>query len=325
MAAPNGRHRVRTMTADATPVATYAVLFRTHFWDEFVERQYQRLRAQIGRGELFILVDETRGPVPIPHANVVPHTEAGVLALGLSGAGHGNMLWFNGDYPLYYFYAQHGGYSHYVMTEYDVCVQRPLDGIIDEMAQGGTDLISLPNEQDVAIWPLTDTCGDAYGLDQIRKSLICIAMFSNRAVRHLYDRRLALSRLEQTGRMRRWPYCEAFIPTEIALAGWPMASLAAFGPVQRYDWSPAVIEAELRHLAGQAFVHPVLDAQRFVRHTMKNLWPPEAFFSPRNAVGRNLRRAPIGVYGPPLMRMLLRRCGAPFRWLLSLLALRRER
>jgi len=67
-----------------------------------------------------------------------------VLGLGLSGAGHGNMLWFNGDYPLYYFYEQHGSYDYYVMTEYDVGVQRPLDDIVDRMARDGTDLVSGP-------------------------------------------------------------------------------------------------------------------------------------------------------------------------------------
>ena len=316
---PGAENGVHGMMSDARAGGTYAVLFRTHLWDDFVERQYQRLQARVGRGALFILVDETSGKVPVPHANIVSHSEAGVLALGLSGAGHGNLLWFNGDYPLYFFYEQHPGYDFYIMTEYDVGVQRPLDGIVDRMAQDATDLIALPNEDDVGTWPLTHTCRDAYAEEEIRKCLICIAAFSNRAVRRLYDRRLEMSKSEQAGLLRHWPYCEAFIPTEIALAGLGITSLAAFGPVERYDWSPAVIEAELPELAGQAFVHPVLDADRFVRHTMKNLWPPEGFFSKRNPVARNLRRAPISVYGPPLARALFRRVGAPFRGLLSAL------
>ena len=301
------------MTPGTKTVGTYAVLFRTHFWDDYVERQYQRLRATVGRGDLFILVDETSRPVSIPHPNIVSHTQASVLDLGLSGAGHGNMLWFNGDYPLYYFYQLHGGYDYYVMTEYDVGIQRPLDDIADRMARDGTDLVGLPNEEEVAGWPLTHTCLDAYTEDEIRKCLICISMFSNRAVRHLYDRRLEMSKLEKAGLMRHWPYCEAFIPTEVALAGFRMASLAEFGPLDRYDWSPAVIESDLPRLAGQAFVHPVLDAQRFVQHTMKNLWPPESFFTVRNPVARNLRRAPVSVYGPPLARALYRRASAPLR------------
>jgi len=295
------------------PATTYAVLFRTHIWDEYVERQYQRLRATVGRGDLYILVDETSRPVSIPHPNVVSHTQSSVLALGLSGAGHGNMLWFNGDYPLYFFFQQHDNYDFYIMTEYDVAVQRPLDDIVDRMACDGTDLVGVPNTEAVADWPLTHTCQDAYIHEEIKKCLICIAMFSNRAVRRLYERRVEMSHLQQAGVMRHWPYCEAFIPTEVARAGFKMAGLAEFGPINHYDWSPAVIEADLPNLTGQAFVHPVLDAQRFVQHTMKNLWPPESFFDVRNAVARLLRRAPVKVYGPPLARALYRRVGAPFR------------
>ncbi len=295
------------------PTATYAVLFRTHIWDEYVERQYQRLRATVGRGDLFILVDETSGSVSIPHPNVVSHTQASVLDMGLSGAGHGNMLWFNGDYPLYFFYQQHDSYDFYIMAEYDVAVQRRLDGIVDRMAQDGTDLVGVPNTDAVADWPLTHTCLDAYTPDEIKKCLICISMYSNRAVRRLYERRVEMSHLQKAGLMPHWPYCEAFISTEVALAGFKMTSLAEFGPINRYDWSPAVIEADLPILADQAFVHPVLDAPRFVQHTMKNLWPPESFFDPRNAVARLLRRAPVEVYGPPLARALYRRAGAPLR------------
>jgi len=301
------------VSASTKPASTYAVLFRTHIWDEYVERQYQRLRATVGRGDLFILVDETSRPVSIPHPNVVSHTQASVLDMGLSGAGHGNMLWFNGDYPLYFFYRQHDNYDFYIMTEYDVAVQRPLDGIVDQMAQDGTDLVGVPNTDAVADWPLTHTCQDAYVHDEIKKCLICISMYSNRAVRRLYERRVEMSHLQKAGLMPHWPYCEAFISTEVALAGFKMTSLAEFGPISRYDWSPAVVESDLPLLADQAFVHPVLDAQRFVQHTMKNLWPPESFFDPRNAVARLLRRAPVSVYGPPLARALYRRAGAPLR------------
>ena len=300
------------MTAHPKPPPTYAVLFRTHVWDDFVERQYQRLRAKVGRGDLFILADETSRPLAIPHPNVVSHTQAGVLALGLHGGGHGNMLWFNGDYPLYYFYARHGAYDYYVMTEYDVGVQRNLDDVVDQVAGTGTDLVSVPSEEPLEPW-LARTCRDAYAPEEVRQCLICISVYSNRAIRRLYDRRLEMSGQQQAGQMPHWPYCEAFIPTEVARAGYKATDLSAFGPISRYKWSPAVIEADLPILSQEAFVHPVLDAQRFVQHTMRNLWPPESFFDPRNKVARLLRRAPVGVYGLPLARMLYRRAGAPFR------------
>lgn len=304
------------MDANTRQPATYAVLFRTHFWDDYAERQYQRLRSVVGTGDVFILVDETSRKVAIPHENVVSHTQEGVLALGLSGAGHGNMLWFNGDYPLYFFFAQHSHYDYYIMTEYDVVVQRDMDDIVGQMAAGGVDFVGLSNNEAVVDWPLTHTCLDAYSEDQIRKCLICISMYSNRAIRHLFERRLELSRQHEAGLLKRWPYCEAFLPTEIAAAGLTMAELSQFGRTDRYDWKPAIVETELPSLADQGFAHPVLDPRRYVPHTMFDLWPPEAFFDPRNPVARRLRRAPLRLYGPPLARALWRRAGAPLRKLL---------
>ena len=57
--------------------------------------------------DVFVLVDETNGPVDtgIPHPRPwVRVTEAGPARHGLSRApASGNLLWFNGDYPLYRF------------------------------------------------------------------------------------------------------------------------------------------------------------------------------------------------------------------------------
>lgn len=301
------------MDVNTKPAGKYAVLFRIHFWDDYAERQYQRLCSVVGDGDVFILVDETSRRVPIPHQNVVSHTQEGVLALGLSGAGHGNVLWFNGDYPLYFFYERHGHYGHYIMIEYDVVVRRSLDDIVDQMAREEIDFVGLTKGEAVADWPLTYTCLDAYSKDQVQKRLICIALFSNKAVGHLFDRRLEQSQRQAAGALQRWPYCEGFIPTELNRAGMKMAELSLFGSTDRYDWKPAVLETELPLLRQQVFLHPVLDPQRYVQHTMKDLWPPEAFFDPWNPVARRLRRAPSHLYRPLLVRALWRRAGAVFR------------
>lgn len=301
------------MDATAKVSGSFAILFRTHFWDEYAERQYQRLLSVAGRGDVYVLVDETSRPVPIPHANVVPHTTRAVLDLGLSGAGHGNTLWFNGDYPLYHFYTRHDQYDFYIMAEYDVVALQSLDSMVDKAIRDGIDLVCLSNVEPVDEWPLTHTCRGVYRMEDIRKALICISLFSNKAVRTLLDRRRALSRQHEAGVLDAWPYCEAFIPTEIAAAGLKMAELSSFGTTERYDWKPAILEAELSALAGQGFIHPVLDEGRYVQHTMKDLWPPEAFFDPRNDVGRRLRRAPVRAYGAPVAQALWHRLGAPLR------------
>src|SRR5687768_9125322 len=100
------------------PPLRYAIIFRTHFWDAFAERQYQRLKARVRSGDVFILANETAAKLPIPHPNVVSHDEKTILDLGLCGDGYKSMLWFNSDYPLYYFHERYPDYDYYVVCEY---------------------------------------------------------------------------------------------------------------------------------------------------------------------------------------------------------------
>ena len=291
----------------------YAVMLRTHFWDDYVERQYRRLLSRCDGGDVFILVDETNGRVKIPYPNVVSHTQEGILGLGLSKAGYGNLLWFNGDYPLYAFHEEKPGYDYYVMIEYDVVVQLDLGSMISGLRREGIDFVGLTKGEPVSEWPHTESCLDVYRPEQVQKRLICLAAFSRRAVEHLFAKRLELSREHRGGALSRWPYCEAFIPTELGLAGFELAELSRFGRTDRYDWKPAIAETDLPLLRDQAFLHPVLDPARYVQHTMKDVWPPEAFFLPGSEVGRRLRRVPARVYGPPLLRALWKRAGDAWR------------
>jgi hypothetical protein len=115
------------------------------------------------------------------------------------------------------------------------------------------------------------------------------------------------------GKIRRWPFCEAYIPTELSLRGLKMIELSRFGPTDFYDWRPAFVETDLPSMKKQAFVHPVLDPARYIDHTMKHAWPPEGFFYPGSGVGRRIRRVPPSVYLKPLTRALQKRFADGFK------------
>lgn len=285
----------------------YAVIFRTHLWDDYVARQYDRLVARTKSGHVFILVDETGGPVKIDRENVVRHTQADVLDLGLAKAGRGNLLWFNGDYPLYLFFEKFRNYDYYIMAEYDVVVQVELDDVVAAADREGHDFVGLSKGEPVSEWGFTETCLDAYDIAQVQKRLICIAMFSRRAVQHLFDRRLELSQEFRNGGLRRWPYCEGYIPTELSVGGFKLAELSEFGSTGAYDWTNVVLEAELGPLEQEAFIHPVMDPNSYVAKMMKETWPPESFFYARSETRRKLRRVSLRDYGPHLARALRKR------------------
>jgi hypothetical protein len=281
-------------------IPRYAVMLRTHFWDEFAARQYRRLAARIGHGDLYVLVDETSGPVRVTEGRVVSHSQAGVKALGLADAGTGNMLWYNGDYPLYAFYNEQPDYDYYVMVEYDVAVHADLDAMVARAAREGIGFVGLTKGESVATWPHTASCVGAYAAEEVRKRLICFAVFSRDALRSLFEGRLRLSRAYAEGKLDRWPFCEGYIPTELAVRGFNLGELSEFGSTDLYDWAPAFAEEDLPSLQEHAFVHPVLDAGRYVQAMMKRNWRTVDVLDPRSDIMRRLRRVPLRAYGPPL-------------------------
>jgi hypothetical protein len=288
------------MTEDTVANRSYAVLLRTHIWDDFVARQFRRLAARSGRGDLYVLVDETSGPVPVTEGNVVSHSQQGVKALGLADAGSGNILWYNGDYPLYAFYSEHPSYDYYVMVEYDVAVHGDLDAMIAHAVRERIDFVGLTKGEHVADWPHAASCLDAYAPEHVKKRLVCFAIYSQAAVKALFSGRLRLSREYEEGKIKRWPFCEAYIPTELSLRGLKIGELTELGSTELYDWAPAFAEEDLPNLGQHTFVHPVLDSARYVQAMMKRNWRTVDVLDPRSDLMRRLRRVPLRTYGVPL-------------------------
>lgn len=302
------------MGTDTPAGSKYAVMLRTHIWDDYVARQYDRLVARTKNGRVFVLVDETSGRVEVNRDNVVRYTQDDLLALGLAKAGKGNLLWYNGDYSLYIFLSRHPDFDYYIMVEYDVVVNVEFDDVVAKARQEGIGFVGLTKDvEPIPEWNFTESCLDAYRMDQVQKRLICLAVFSKPAAQQLFDRRLELSRAYRNGEIQRWPYCEAYIPTELGVSGFKLAELTEFGPADHYDWLPAIAETDLGLLSAQAFIHPVLDAERYVAHTMKHTWPPESFFYLRSATRRRLQRVSPKFYGPVLARALRDRIASAFR------------
>ena len=187
----------------------YAVIFRTHFWDSFAERQLQRLKTVAGHGEIWVLVDVTNRPVNgISHHNIFPVKAADFIAQGFAEAGEGSMMWFNGDYPLYAFRDQHPEYAYYLQLEYDVVINQDLDDLISKACRDAVDFIGLAKGPSSSDWFWRHTCVGAYESDSILHTLICLSLFSGRALDTLKRRRLELSVRWKRGDLVAWPMCE---------------------------------------------------------------------------------------------------------------------
>lgn len=278
----------------------YAVLFRTHFWDEFAQRQLDRLLSRVGQGHVYVLVDETAGKVHgIRHDRVVRLTESDVLAMGLPRAGTGSLFWFAGDYPLYYFFERCPGYAYYLQIEYDVTLNRDVDGLVRAVAADHADFIGLTKGEPVDEWAWLETCRDAYPAEQIRYKLICLSLFSNRALRRLLARRLDMAADFARGELASWPFCEGFIATEMAQPGFVSIELSRYGDTSQYDSWPPFVESDL-HATGGAFIHPVLDRPRYVASLLKYRVGIEGYLNVNSLLHRKLRRLPARDYAGTL-------------------------
>lgn len=108
-----------------------------------------------------------------------------------------------------------------------------------------------------------------YGQD-LRGALVAACILSKPAACFLRARRRVLALHRQLGSNAFWPFCEAFIPTELARAGFRCGEFATFTDVTRYRWRPVIPESELRAGIPNGILHPVRpdgDAGRYSLQT----------------------------------------------------------
>ncbi len=253
----------------STTAPRCAVVFKTYAWDGFVERQARRLAESAGALDFFVSVDETNGSVgPIPFDRVVRFTCADLAAAGFPMRyAVGGVMWWNPDYAHYQFQTQHPGYDYYLFVEYDCVVQCSVEKLVASAAAQAADVVALPITRPFKKWHWMPYQRDVYPQGEVKLALLNVCLFSSSTLKLLHQRRLAMG---SDPFMRSWPSSEVFVPTEVAQAGKTWLSLADFGDVSQCDWFPPTMEEDLRRSDADAFLHPVLDRQRYVSSMLYN-------------------------------------------------------
>jgi hypothetical protein len=247
----------------------FAVIFKTVVLDAFVRRQFARLLHAAGNSDVYLLVDETNGPAgETEHRKVIRYTEADLLAHGFSPLSQGALFWYNADYPLYHFQALHPEYDVVVMVEYDAVVQLDISALARDFYAAGLDFIGQPIEKPLDKYWWTGSMTRFYDRAQIRPFLICFAVFSARAIRHLAACRLEQGQAEVT--VSQWPVGECFVGTALSAGDFRIRRLGDIGKLTRYDWWPPTHEVELADRRDDMVLHPVLTGRRYVNALFKN-------------------------------------------------------
>jgi hypothetical protein len=293
---------------------SYAVLFKIYFVDAFVIRQLDRLKAAVGHGDVYVIADETNGAVEgIPHDRVIRVTEADMIARGfVHGSPKNSIFWHSADYSLFRLFEDRPDYDHYATVEYDAIINTDADRLVAAIGAKAYDFVGQKITLPAAEWHWAKTCDRLYAPADLRPYLNAIAFYSARAIPVLRDRRLALSRQFRAGEIDQFPISEAFIATELNLAGHKIGSLSEFGDISRFDWWPPSDERELGGLSHCTFIHPVLEGARYVDSLLRND-RLAALFKPGSPVVEKLRRLPPRDYVPKILPKLVNRRRPPDR------------
>lgn len=247
----------------------YAVIFKAFTADRFVMRQLARLCLAAGGGDVYLMLDESAGPAGVADfGRVIRYTAADLTRRGFAAHAQGALFWYNADYPLYHFLHLHPEYDVVVMVEYDAVVQIDLGGMVQSFRAAGLDFIGQPIVKPLAQYWWTASMRRFYGDAQIHPFLICFAVFSSRAIKHLAMCRLAQGCADVTS--AEWPVGECFVGTELSLHQFRIQHLSASGRLTHYDWWPPVHESELPDHERDIVLHPVLNGRRYVKSLFKN-------------------------------------------------------
>jgi hypothetical protein len=286
----------------------FAVVFKTHFWDAFVARQFSRLRERAGGGDLFLLADETHGKFPdIAEASVLRVTEETAAAEGYLPHPAGGVFWYNADYQLYHFADRFPEYDYIVTVEYDCVINIDVSIIVAAMRAQKLEFVGEPIRPAPEEWHWMPQVRPYYPGDlEFAGRLLCFAVFGRAfavqlqaARRELTRRRLAAAPGDPE--FDAWPNIEGFIGAEIARLGVPNARLSDFGDVSHYDWRPPYFEPLLPKLDDFAFVHPVLTGARFLQSITRHESNPTDLFLPGTRLRMMMDNCPLETVIPAFL------------------------
>lgn len=242
-----------------------AILFKTHIWDEVVERNFLRCKRYGKESDIYILLDPAAGAIiPEPYCNedrifLIPYSNIEKLGFEHGIDNQRSGYWYNGDYHQHLFILDHPDYDYICTIENDVSAHTSFNMIFKRMNEDGVDVIYYPQTQPNTQWShLEGSVGYSDTTRYIHKGLFCVAFFSRRAAFHVFRRRLEMSTLRRKKQLKGWPIGETVMVHELVENGMTAAALSEYcDHLDMYDWSPCFLPVEDDVVQGRTFVHPV--------------------------------------------------------------------
>lgn len=273
----------------------YGVYFRTHFWDDYVARMAARLQA-VSSEPVVVVADETANAIAVDGYRKISCTADEFASWGLCVEPRDEALWYNGDYAYYKILREDTDVRYYVVVEYDAVMRKAADEVIDLVAASGIDFVAHDVRLAEPNWDWTDHHRSLY--DPVVACLFPITVISSVAAAFLFARRLELSRAFRSGEVMNWPFCEAFVPSELARTRrFPGAKLADIGNADHVRFLQPFLETDIDETAEGDFLHPVLSGERYARSRIRLADGAilRTYFEPGSDLRRDLDRLDTAV------------------------------
>lgn len=289
------------------------VAFRTHIWDDGIAAMARRLYLRRGDWDFAVLADETRAVLDTTPYRKISHTED-FSDLGLPRSGNERELWYNSDYSFYRLLGE--PHDYFCISEYDVFADADVGAILRRVVEERLDALTSGVAPAEAHWYHRATAQGAYAVPH--RSFNPFIVLSRRALEQLLQRRQLQAQRWRRGEFAQWPYFEAFVGSELALAErLRRRELGEVVSLAHYSWGPAFSVPAAERLAGDQLVHPVHDGLRFVRARLALEMNPERYLDRTSALRRDLAPISPDLVVPEIFQAIARRTrerGARPRW-----------
>jgi hypothetical protein len=205
-------------------------------------------------------------------------------------------LWWNLDYLTYRFYDNHQEYDYCITMDYDACINLDVDKLMKDVAAAGYDFVALPMREAMHDWYWQRPHAPVYSLEELQAHYLCVIIISRKAANYLAHRRKEMAVEYTAGNLKFWPFCEAFMSTELRRGGFRVGNLADFGNVDKFGWWPVYNENDIIPFMPEGFIHPVMDEQRFLPAYIQRYKPMSDWCRINGPLWKQLRQFPFSAY-----------------------------
>lgn len=241
----------------------YALLFRTHYWSDYLQSRFNDFKSATSSADVFVAYDATNSAPPnIPE--VAEHSLNSIRALGLHTPAE-KALWYCGDYPFYDFYSKHPSYDFYLMIENDVLIQGVnVDSIVGRAIEEDIDIVgahfSVINKLDDG--SVFSKGKDMY--DVVRKCFFPVVGFKRSTLVALFAERLRQSESISNDLSFEFPFCESYVGSQTLKMGLKHKELGDLAPLRRYGASIYMLYEKLVAEGRPGIWHSVFPVDRYL-------------------------------------------------------------